>query len=165
VAHGGTVLTPNAQFPGNGTNVDYTEGIDVGYRYYDAHDQTPLFPFGYGLSYTTFAYRDLDVQPSPGGATAQVTITNTGNRTGSEVAQLYLTDPAAAGEPPYQLKGFQKITLAPGHSQRVTFQITRQDMSYYQTSTSSWTAAPGGYRVSIGSNERDLQVSTPFYSH
>ena len=164
VAHGGTVLTPNAQFPGNGTNVDYTEGIDVGYRYYDAHDQTPLFPFGYGLSYTTFAYRDVDVQPSPGGATAQVTITNTGNRTGSEVAQLYLTDPAAAGEPPYQLKGFQKITLAPGYSQRVTFQITRQDMSYYQTSTSSWTAAPGGYRVSIGSNERDLQVSTPFYS-
>jgi beta-glucosidase len=165
VAHGGTVLTPNAQFPGNGTDVDYTEGVDVGYRYYDAHDQTPLFPFGYGLSYTTFAYRDLDVQPSPGGATAQVTITNTGNRTGSEVAQLYLTDPATAGEPPYQLKGFQKITLAAAHSQRVTFQITRQDMSYYQTSTSSWTAAPGWYRASIGSNERDLQVSAPFYSH
>ena len=61
VAHGGTVLTPNLQFPGNGTSVAYTEGIDVGYRYYDTHDQTPLFPFGYGLSYTTFAYSNLHV--------------------------------------------------------------------------------------------------------
>ena len=164
VAQGGTVLTPNAEFPGNGTDVDYTEGIDVGYRYYDAHNQTPLFPFGYGLSYTTFAYSHLQVQASPHGATAQVTITNTGNRAGAEVAQLYLTDPAAAGEPPYQLKGFQKITLAPGHSRRITFQVTTQDMSYYQTATSGWVAAPGVYRVSIGSNERDLPVSAPFYS-
>ena len=164
VAQGGTVLTPNAQFPGNGTDVDYTEGIDVGYRYYDVHNQTPLFPFGYGLSYTTFAYSHLQVQASPHGATAQVTITNTGNRAGAEVAQLYLTDPAAAGEPPYQLKGFQKITLAPGQSRRITFHLTTQDMSYYRTATSSWVAAPGIYRVSIGSNERDLPVSEPFYS-
>ncbi len=99
------------------------------------------------------------------GATADVTITNTGRMTGSEVAQLYLTDPAAAGEPPYQLKGFQKVTLAPGHSQRVHFQITSQDMSYYQTATSSWTVAPGQYRVSIGSNERDLALSAPFFAH
>ena len=123
VAQGGTVLTPNAEFPGNGTDVDYTEGIDVGYRYYDIHRQTPLFPFGYGLSYTAFAYSHLQVQPSPHGATAMVTITNTGRTKGAEVAQLYLTDPAAAGEPPYQLKGFQKVTLAPGHSQRVTFKL------------------------------------------
>ena len=163
VAQGGTVLTPNAEFPGNGTDVDYTEGIDVGYRYYDVHNQTPLFPFGYGLSYTTFAYSHLQVQASPHGATAEVTITNTGNRAGAEVAQLYLTDPAAAGEPPYQLKGFQKITLAPGQSRRITFQVSTQDMSYYQTAASSWVAAPGVYRVSIGGNERDLAVSAPFY--
>ena len=164
VAQGGTVLTPNAQFPGNGTDVDYTEGIDVGYRYYDVHNQTPLFPFGYGLSYTTFAYSHLQVQASPHGATAQVTITNTGNRAGAEVAQLYLTDPAAAGEPPYQLKGFQKVTLAPGHSQRITLQLTSQDLSYYRTATSSWVVAPGLYRVSIGSNERDLPVSSSFFA-
>ncbi len=164
VAHGGTVLTPNAEFPGNGTDVDYTEGINVGYRYYDIHNQTPLFPFGYGLSYTNFSYRHLQVQASPHGATATVTITNTGRTTGAEVAQLYLTDPAAAGEPPYQLKGFQKITLAPGHSRRITFRLTAQDMSYYQTATSSWVVAPGLYRVSVGSNERDLPVSAPFYS-
>ena len=165
VAHGGTVLTPNAEFPGNGTDIDYTEGIDVGYRYYDVHQQQPLFPFGYGLSYTTFAYSNLQVHASAHGATAQVTITNTGQRAGSEVAQLYLTDPAAAGEPPYQLKGFQKVTLSPGHSQRVTFQLSAQDLSYYQTATSSWVVAPGIYRVSIGSNERDLRLSAPFYTH
>ena len=124
----------------------------------------PLFPFGYGLSYTTFAYSNLQVHPSLHGATANVSITNTGSITGPEVAQLYLTDPAAAGKPPYQLKGFQKVTLAPGRSQRVTFQLTAQDMSYYKTATSSWAVAPGIYRVSIGSNERDLPVSAPFFS-
>jgi beta-glucosidase len=165
VAHGGTVLTPNLQFPGNGTSVAYTEGIDVGYRYYDSHGQTPLFPFGYGLTYTTFAYSNLHVHAGEHGATADVTITNTGHLTGSEVAQLYLTDPAAAGEPPYQLKGFQKVTLAPGHSQRLHFQLTSQDLSYYQTATSSWQVAPGPYRVSIGSNERDLALSAPFFAH
>jgi beta-glucosidase len=164
VAQGGTVLTPNAEFPGDGTNVDYAEGIDVGYRYYDTHGQKPLFPFGYGLSYTTFAYKDLKVHQSRQGLTADVTITNTGNRAGAEVAQLYLTDPAAAGEPPYQLKGFQKVMLEPGHSQRLSFRITRQDMSYYQAATSSWTVAPGWYRVSIGSNERDLPVSSALFA-
>jgi beta-glucosidase len=118
-----------------------------------------------GLSYTTFAYSNLRVQSSGHGATATVTVTNTGRTTGAEVAQLYLTDPAAAGEPPYQLKGFQKVTLAPGRSQRITLELTSQDLSYYQTATSSWAVAPGLYRVSIGSNERDLQVSAPFYSH
>jgi beta-glucosidase len=162
VAQGGTVLTPNIEFPGNGTDVDYTEGIDVGYRYYDVHHQTPLFPFGYGLSYANFSYSNLQVRSSGHGATATVTITNTGRTTGAEVAQLYLTDPAAAGEPPYQLKGFQKVTLAPGRSQRITLQLTSQDLSYYQTATSSWVVAPGLYRVSIGSNERDLAVSGSF---
>ncbi|TVZ06929.1 glycosyl hydrolase [Trebonia kvetii] len=165
VAHGGTVLTPNLQFPGNGTSVAYTEGIDVGYRYYDVNHQTPLFPFGYGLSYTTFGYSNLHVHADAHGATADVTITNTGRVSGSEVAQLYLSDPAAAGEPPYQLKGFQKVTLAPGHSQRIHFQLTSQDLSYYQTASSSWTVAPGQYRVSIGSNERDLALSAPFSAH
>ncbi len=159
VAHGGTVLTPNDQFPGNGTDVDYTEGIDVGYRYYDVNHQRPLFPFGYGLSYTTFCYRDLRLHRERSGQeTAQVTITNTGHRAGAAVAQLYLTDPAAAGEPPYQLKSFRKVTLRAGQSQRLTFEITRRDMSYYQAAASSWKTAPGAYRVSIGSNERDLPV-------
>jgi beta-glucosidase len=165
VAHGGTVLTPNPQFPGNGTDVYYSEGIDVGYRYYDVHHQTPLFPFGYGLSYTTFAYSHLRLAPwdrRSGQETAQVTITNTGKRAGAEVAQLYLTDPASAGEPPYQLKGFQKVTLAPGQSKTLTFRISRQDMSYYQTSAQRWVAASGRYLVSIGSSERTLALAGSF---
>ena len=164
VAHGGTVLTPNHQFPGNGTTVDYGEGIDVGYRYYDTRGQVPLFPFGYGLSYTTFAYSGLQVHGGPHGATAAVTVTNTGSRAGAAVAQLYLTDPAAAGEPPYQLKGFQKVALGPGQSQRLTFRVTGQDMSYYQGAARGWVAAPGRYVVSVGRDERDLAVSGSFGS-
>jgi beta-glucosidase len=107
-----------AQFPGVGGQVQYSEGIDVGYRWYDARNLTPLFPFGYGLSYTSFAFSDLRVTPSRlagHGALVHVTarVTNTGHATGAEVAQLYLGDPAAAGEPPRQLKGFQKVTLGP----------------------------------------------------
>jgi beta-glucosidase len=163
VADGATVLSPSPQFPGNGTSVDYTEGIDVGYRYYDTHHQNPLFPFGYGLSYTTFSYSGLRLHPGrSGGEIATVTITNTGRTAGAEVAQLYLTDPASAGEPPYQLKGFQKVTLSPGRSQQVTFEISRQDMSYYNSATNEWAAAPGPYRVSIGSNERDLTISDSY---
>ncbi len=165
VAHGGTVLTPNPQFPGNGTDVYYSEGIDVGYRYYDVHQQTPLFPFGYGLSYTMFSYGQLRLSPggSRGGQeTAQVTITNTGDRAGAGVAQLYLTDPASAGEPPHQLKGFQKVMLAPGQSKVLTFPISLQDMSYYQAAGQRWVVAPGRYLVSIGSSERDLALAGSF---
>ncbi len=102
-----------AQFPGVGGQVQYSEGIDVGYRWYDAQNLTPLFPFGYGLSYTSFAFSDLRVTPSQlagRGALVHVTarVTNTGPVTGAEVAQLYLGDPATAGEPPRQLKGFQQ---------------------------------------------------------
>jgi beta-glucosidase len=84
-----------------------------------------------------------------------VTVTNTGGVDGTAVAQLYLTDPAAAGEPPYQLKGFQRVPLAAGASQRVEFTISQQDMSYFQTSTNSWEAARGTYQASIGGNELD----------
>jgi beta-glucosidase len=162
VADGATLANPSLEFPGNGTDVVYSEGIDVGYRYYDVHNETPLFPFGYGLSYTTFAYSQLVLQvgnTAAAQATATVTVTDTGKRGGSEVVQLYLTDPSAAGEPPYQLKGFQRVTLAAGQSRPVTFTISQQDMSYYDSAASSWVAAPGTYGVSIGSDERDLAVT------
>jgi beta-glucosidase len=128
----------------------------------DPRGQVPLFPFGYGLSYTTFSYSGLQVRPAGDGATVTVTVADTGRRAGAAVPQLYLTDPAAAGEPPFQLRGFQKITLDPGQSGQVTFHLSRQDMSYYQTATSSWVTAPGWYQVSIGSSERDLELSAVF---
>jgi beta-glucosidase len=141
-----------AQFPGNGSEVLYSEGVDVGYRWYDAKDETPLFPFGYGLSYTTFAFSGLRVSRAPVTGTGDVTvsarITNTGTRAGSDVAQLYVGDPASAGEPPRQLEGFDRVTLAPGQSARVSFTLTPQQLSWW--GSTGWTESPGTYGVYVG---------------
>ena len=96
-----------AQWPGTGGTVQYSEGIDVGYRWYDSKNLTPLFPFGYGLSYTTFSFSNLHVGAltAGGAATVTATVTNTGSRSGADVAQLYVTDPSASGQPPLQLGG------------------------------------------------------------
>jgi len=143
-----------AQFPGNGTTVQYSEGIDVGYRWYDTKDVTPLFPFGYGLSYTRFAFSGLRVSRAVTDGTQDVrvsaTVTNTGRRAGSDVAQLYLGDPAAAGEPARQLAGFQRVDLAPGASARVSFTLTPQQMSWWSDSANGWTQTAGAYRVYVG---------------
>jgi beta-glucosidase len=143
-----------AQFPGNGTDVLYSEGVDVGYRYYDAKGETPLFPFGYGLSYTKFAFSNLKISRASvtGTANEQVsaTITNVGSRTGSDVAQLYVGDPASTGEPPRSLQGFDRVTLAPGKSARVSFTVTPQQLSWWSDSANGWTQSTGTYRVYVG---------------
>jgi beta-glucosidase len=144
-----------AQFPGNGTTVQYSEGIDVGYRWYDAKDLTPLFPFGFGLSYTQFAFSHLTVQgPSVVDGTRDVrvvaTVTNVGRRAGSEVAQLYLADPPASGEPPRQLAGFQRVNLAAEASTRVSFTVTPQAMSWWDDTANGWTQTAGTYQVYVG---------------
>ncbi|HLH58423.1 MAG TPA: glycoside hydrolase family 3 C-terminal domain-containing protein [Streptosporangiaceae bacterium] len=142
-----------AQFPGNGTTVQYSEGLDVGYRWYDAKNIQPLFPFGYGLSYTRFAYSNLRVTPIVNGtqdAQVSATVTNVGNRAGSDVAQFYVTDPASAGEPPRQLKGFQRVTLAPGRSTRVHFTLTPADTQWFDTSAPDSKAVGGGWSQSAG---------------
>jgi beta-glucosidase len=143
-----------AQWPGNGSQVRYSEGIDVGYRWYAGHNVTPLFPFGFGLSYTQFAYSNLRISPSTADGTQEVqvtaTVTNTGQRAGSDVAQLYLGDPSPSGEPPRQLAGFQRVSLAPGASARVSFTITPQDMSWWDDSANGWTQTEGTYGVYVG---------------
>ena len=159
-----------AEFPGTGGQVQYSEGIDVGYRYYDANNETPLFPFGYGLSYTNFAFSHLQVTPqqvqnassNPGPTscrcngqgsrqvTVSATVTNTGKVAGSEVAQLYLGDPAAAAEPPRQLKGFDKVTLQPGQSTTVRFTLTGHDLSYWDSAANGWVLPDGQYQVYVG---------------
>ena len=104
-----------AQFPGNGSEVLYSEGINIGYRWYDSQNITPMFPFGFGLSYTKFAYSGLSLSRTAVNGTQDVrvsaTVTNVGKVAGSDVAQLYLGDPAATGEPPRQLEGYQRVTL------------------------------------------------------
>ncbi len=159
-----------SEFPGTNGQVLYSEGIDVGYRYYDANNETPLFPFGYGLSYTNFRYSNIRVSPQfvqnsasgPGSTscgcngqsgnlvTVSATVTNTGKVAGSDVAQLYLSDPAAAGEPPRQLKGFQKVTLQPGQSATVRFTLNGHDLSYWNDTANGWVLADGQYQVNVG---------------
>jgi beta-glucosidase len=156
------------QWPGVDGNVQFSDGLDIGYRWYDDHNLTPLFPFGYGLSYTSFHYSDLQVQPSPDGATGDVTVsatvTNTGSRAGADVAQLYLTDPAAVGEPPRQLAGFQRVSLAPGQSRQVTFQVTPRSEEWWDTAANGWSSDPGVYGVDVGDSSAlaDLPLSGSF---
>jgi beta-glucosidase len=138
-----------AQFPGVNGKVLYSEGIDVGYRYYDAHHETPLFPFGYGLSYTSFRFSDLRVLPGRQ-VTVSATVTNTGRVAGSDVAQLYLSDPAVATEPPRQLKGFQKVTLRPGQSATVRFSLDGHDLSYWNSAANGWVVPAGRFGVYLG---------------
>ena len=159
-----------SQFPGVDGQVQYSEGINVGYRYYDASNQTPLFPFGYGLSYTNFRFSGLSISPrslqngtsNPGSTacgcngqsshlvTVSATVTNTGQVAGSDVAQLYVDDPAAAGEPPRQLKGFQKVTLQPGQSTTVHFSLTGHDLSYWNDAANGWVVPDGTFGVYVG---------------
>jgi beta-glucosidase len=135
-----------AQFPGENGEVLYSEGIDVGYRWYDAKRFTPLFPFGYGLSYTRFTFSALDVSRTQ--VTARVT--NVGQVAGADVAQLYLGDPPQAGEPPRQLKGFLRVTLAPGQSATVRFPLTSDDLSYWSDAANGWVLPSGKFWVYVG---------------
>ncbi|HWA67001.1 MAG TPA: glycoside hydrolase family 3 C-terminal domain-containing protein [Mycobacteriales bacterium] len=128
----------------------YSEGLLVGYRWYDAKHITPLFPFGFGLSYTKFRFSQLSVHPTASGATAQFTVTNVGTRSGAEVAELYVGDPKAAHEPPLQLKGYQKVTLEPGQHQVVTLQLDRRSFSYWNTKANGWRVVPGCYSINVG---------------
>ncbi len=153
------------QWTGVNGQVQFSEGLDIGYRWYDDQNITPLFPFGFGLSYTSFHYSDLQIQPSPDGATGDVTVsakvTNTGSRAGADVAQLYLQDPASAGEPPRQLAGFKRVSLAPGQSTQVTFELTPRSEEWWDTSANGWSSSPGTYRVYVGDSSAisDLPLS------
>jgi beta-glucosidase len=150
-----------AQWPGSGGTVQYSEGVNVGYRYYDANHLTPLFPFGHGLSYTTFSFGNLHVSalPAGGAATVTATVTNTGSRAGADIAQLYVTQPAASGEPPRQLQGFSRVDLQPGASTTVTFPLTQRGLSYYDAGTGAWATSTGTYTVAVGDSDANLPLT------
>jgi beta-glucosidase len=130
----------------------------VGYRWYDAKHIRPLFPFGFGLSYTTFRMSGLQVSPSSSGATVQVAVTNTGDRAGAEVVQAYVSDPPAAHEPPKQLKGYAKLFLLPGETRVVTLTLDTRAFSYWATSTHRWQVARGCYVVRVGDSSAHLPL-------
>ncbi|MBP0457211.1 fibronectin type III-like domain-contianing protein [Streptomyces bomunensis] len=150
-----------AQWPGQNDQVEYSEGLAMGYRWYQSKTVTPLFPFGYGLSYTTFGYSALSVTgpDQHGNATVTATVTNTGDRAGADVAQLYITDPAAASEPSRQLKGFQRVDLQPGASEQVSFTLPAHSLSYWNTAIDSWTMATGAYGIAVGDTSDRPQLT------
>jgi len=169
------------QYPGTNGVVDYSEGIFVGYRHYDANDITPLFPFGYGLSYTTFAYTNLaltfhkkpvdtiyikttETDYSKPLLNVEMEVANTGSRAGKEVVQLYLGLPSTPNlpQPPLQLKHFAKIPLQPGQTAHIRFELDGQSLACWDSNYYRWTILPGTYRVMVGSSSRDIRLAGTF---
>jgi beta-glucosidase len=141
--------------------VRYGEGIFVGYRWYDARDLGVAYPFGHGLSYTTFGYADLSVAADAEGLAVTVTVTNTGEREGREVVQVY-TGLAASevARPPRELKAFASVALAAGESRQVELRVPRADLACWDLRTSSWVVEGGSYAVEVGASSRDLRLAT-----
>ncbi len=151
-------LSPTQAF----IDANYTEGLKVGYRWYDAENKEPLFPFGFGLSYTTFSYSQLKVA-SGKSVEVSFTVKNDGSRAGAEVGQVYLGLPAGAGEPPKRLVAWEKVQLAPGQSRTVTLSIEPQFMSVFNVEKDSWELLPGDYLVFVGGSSRDTPLTAPLH--
>jgi beta-glucosidase len=161
---------------------NYTEGVYIDYRYFDAENITVRYPFGHGLSYTSFTYGDVTTTVTNSSAlaseaptgpmglgglsdlfdevvTATTTITNSGAVVGAEVAQLYLTFPAEAEQPIRVLRGFEKVNIPVGQSATVTFSLRRRDISYWSTAAQQWLIAQGDYIFSVGSSSQDIRAT------
>ena len=148
------------EYPG-GTDVFYNERLDVGYRWYDANNVNPAFPFGFGLSYTSFRFRRLRLALVRGvqdGVQVRFDVVDTGARRGIAVPQVYVADPSVSGEPPHQLKGYAKVTLARRHKRRVMLRLDVRSFAHWDTSTGTWKADPGCYGILVGSSSRDLPL-------
>ena len=151
-------LTP-LQYPGINKRERYSEGLLVGYRWFDARDIAPLFAFGHGLSYTTFRYSDARAEATARGAAVRVTLRNTGRVAGAEVAQVYVEQPAAAGEPPRQLGGFKKVFLQPGESRTVTVSLDKRAFSRWSSKAHAWEVVDGVHGIAVGSSSRDIRAT------
>jgi beta-glucosidase len=137
--------------------ISYDEGLKVGYKWYDAEKKPVLFPFGHGLSYTTYSYSNLKVEPGKK-ILASFTLQNTGTRDGAEVAEVYASLPAAADEPPKRLVGWSKVRLKAGESREVVVEIDRQYLSVYDPSAHGWKLVPGEYSFQVGGSSQDLPL-------
>jgi beta-glucosidase len=153
-------------YPGENLKVDYAEGIYVGYRYFDTKNVEPLFPFGFGLSYTTFEYSNLTVKPDRffGQVPIEVSlkVRNSGARAGAEVVQLYVHDGhAKIDRPVHELKGFQRVELKPGETKTVEFKLDRAAFSYWSPARKDWVAEPGTFEIQVGASSRDIRLRAP----
>jgi beta-glucosidase len=152
-------------FPGENKQVEYREGLFVGYRYYDKTGVQPLFPFGHGLSYTTFEYSDLRLDKNEMTDTEElrvsVTVKNTGRRAGKEIVQLYVRDVAASViRPVKELKGFEKVDLAPGEEKRICFTLGKRAFAFYDTDISGWRVESGDFEILAGKSSVEIVLST-----
>ena len=145
--------------------VEYSEKFDIGYRYYDKHPEEILYPFGHGISYTTFEYKDLKTDEE--NLTFEFTLKNTGNCDGAEIVQLYVGDPVAnVIRPIKELKKFEKVSLKAGEETKVSFTLTKEDLSYYNPNLREWVAENGEFDIYIGASSRDIKfVSTINYKN
>ena len=149
-------------FPGEQGHVRYAEDVFVGHRWYDARELPVDFPFGHGLSYTTFAYRDLRVQSTDDGIRATITVTNTGDRLGRDVPQFYAGRPGSIVQrPPRELKAFASVELEPGASAEVSVLLRLQDLQYWDRRIDGWVLEPGEYVVDVGASSRDIRLTAP----
>jgi len=136
-------------------DINYTEGLKVGYKWFDAENKEPLFPFGYGLSYTTYAYSGLKASVD----SVTFTVRNTGKRAGAEIAQVYAGLPPAAQEPPKRLVAWEKIPLAPGESKTVTLKIDPKYLSIFNEQKDDWEFLPGEYKFFVGGSSRSTPLT------
>lgn len=155
--------THDSYYPKTGSKkVEYTEGVFVGYRHYDKSSVKPLFPFGYGLSYTSFAYKNLTISPpsSDQGVTVAFDISNTGSHGGADIAEVFVGDQhAPAPRPVKELKGFAKVNLNPGETKSVTVKLDRRAFSYYDVKTHTWAVAPGDFDVFVARSAVDVELT------
>lgn len=157
--------TDTLHYPGVDNVQEYAEGLFIGYRWYDRHNIEPLFPFGHGLSYTSFAYRDLAVEHGNGDSvTLSFTLSNTGSRSGTETPQVYLShgDDVSVETEVRKLVAFAKVTLAPGESRRVSVQLPARRFAYWNSAADSWQALPGAKLLAVGASSRDLRIEQSF---
>jgi beta-glucosidase len=150
-------------FPARNKEANYAEGILIGYRHYDTRKIAPLFPFGFGLSYTRFAYSDLHVNATAikdaDSVTVEVKVKNSGRVTGKEVVQLYIHEQCAkVVRPEKELKAFAKVTLKPGEEKVVSFHLEKRDFAYYDVSIHGWTVNPGKFDILVGGSSKDLTL-------
>jgi beta-glucosidase len=146
---------------GGAAHVNLAEGIYVGYRWYDKKNIAPAFPFGFGLSYTTFAIKNVRSAPDADGFDVTVDVTNTGARNGAEVVQLYLRPTGTAIDRPVQeLKAFQRVDLEAGETKTITFTLARQDFATFDEASSHWIVPPGDYGIALGDSSRDIALTT-----
>ena len=162
-----TPATALNAYPGKNGTVVYEEGLLVGYRWYDTKNIEPLFPFGYGLSYTQFKYSNLNLvqndDPKNPLVTVEFELSNTGDRAGAEVAEIYV-QPIHPGviRPLKELKGFKKVFLQPGKKQKVSIVLDRNAFAYYDVNKKGWVAEKGEYKILIGSSSRDIRLNGTF---